>query len=532
MSLPTSPIAGALPELRNRIQDCQSALHFLPEPDSPIPGVIRFKRHLQARWDPESKRFVPLDDPRWVWEKTVLVLITAEELVDKIADADVGADVDVLAQWASDVRLLLGLAMSDQVVLMIKGLQKYYSKSRSLANKDYINAARADLDGGSATATTTTAAVNGRYAPPRPTRDQIEAEMVRLQVAEHFFLVHVEKTEDVEDWVYNIAADIALRPYKLVSKSHLNFAPAEGTKKALQPTAVLELMLQEVQGITASAAAGITEKYPTFRRLMEAFEMEEQRGGMERAEMMLQYCEVRNLKSGHASGRNLNKVSWERGFEGWWFFFFFFTYLVYSTNRHCRNGFTMRFVERTVSLLHDSMIHFFFWDSLFSDLYRISCIYQDFFSFFFFVILYYKKKKKCIHKTISSIIHTLSVFGLFSLLLGFGGTIIFIRLSLLLLLALHRHFGGGRSSGSSRRCSLPLDLLNLHHLPSQFLTSLLRTGGVEPIRMISEFHQVCRLCTFGGCCGGGGRCLLGLGFLEEIGDGFDVGALGVKSGFC
>lgn len=289
----------------------------------------------------------------------MLVLITAEELVDKIADADADADADVLAQWASDVRLLLGLAMSDQVVLMIKGLQKYYSKSRSLANKDYINAARAGLDGGSATTATTTAASNGRYAPPRPTRDQIEAEMVRLQVAEHFFLVHVEKTEDVEDWVYNIAADIALRPYKLVSKSHLNFAPAEGTKKALQPTAVLELMLQEVQGITASAAAGITEKYPTFRRLMEAFEMEEQRGGMERAEMMLQYCEVRNLKSGHASGRNLNKVSWERGFEGWWFFFFCFTYLVYSTNRHCRNGFTMRFVERTVSLLHDPMIHFF-----------------------------------------------------------------------------------------------------------------------------------------------------------------------------
>ncbi|EAL18234.1 hypothetical protein CNBK2520 [Cryptococcus deneoformans B-3501A] len=298
MCLPSSPIAGALPEIRHRIQDCQSALCFLPEPDSPIPGAIRFKRHLQARWDPGSKRFVPLDDPRWVWEKTVLVLITAEELVDKIADGG-----DTLGQWASDVRLLLGLATGDQVVLMIKGLQKYYSKSRSLANKDYINAARAGLEGGSA-ATATATAITFR----RPTREQIEAEMVRLQVAEHFFLVHVEKTEDVEDWVYNIAADIALRPYKLIAKSHLNFAPAEGSRKALQPTAVLELMLQEVQGITPSAAAGITEKYPTFRRLMEAFEMEEQRGGIERAEMMLQYCEVRNLKSGHASGRNLNKA--------------------------------------------------------------------------------------------------------------------------------------------------------------------------------------------------------------------------------
>lgn len=311
MSLPSSPIADAVPEIRNRIQDCQSALHFLPESDCPIPGVIRFKRYLQARWDPESKRFVPLDDPRWVWEKTVLIIITAEELVDKIAKGGEEGEKDVLAQWVSDVRLLLGLTMSDQVMLMIKGLQKYYSKSRALANKDYINAARAGLEAGgggggggpgSSTAIKTTR-MNGR-----PTRDRIETEMVRLQVAEHCFLVHVEKTQDVEDWVYNIAADIALRPYKLISKSHLNFAPTEGSKKALQPTAVLELMLQEVQGITPSAAAGITEKYPTFRRLMEAFEMEEQRGGVERAEMMLQFCEVRNLKSGHASGRNLNKV--------------------------------------------------------------------------------------------------------------------------------------------------------------------------------------------------------------------------------
>ncbi|WVQ91516.1 hypothetical protein IAS59_005315 [Cryptococcus gattii] len=311
MSLPSSPIAGALPEIRNRIQDCQSALHFLPESDSPIPGVIRFKRYLQARWDPESKRFVPLDDPRWVWEKTVLVIITAEELVDKIAEG--GEEKDLLAQWVSDVRLLLGLTMSDQMVLMIKGLQRYYSKSRALANKDYMNAARAGLEGGSvgsgggSSTAITTARINGR-----PTRDRIEAEMVRLQVAEHCFLVHVEKTQDVEDWVYNIAADIALRPYKLISKSHLNFAPAEGSKKALQPTAVLELMLQKVQGITPSAAAGITEKYPTFRRLMEAFEMEEQRGGVERAEMMLQFCEVRNSKSGHASGRNLNKAMSKR----------------------------------------------------------------------------------------------------------------------------------------------------------------------------------------------------------------------------
>lgn len=44
--------------------------------------------------------------------------------------------------------------------------------------------------------------------------------------------------------------------------------------------------------------------------------------------------------------------------------------------------------------------------------------------------------------------------------------------------------------------------------------------------MIPEFHQVGRLGTFGGGCGG---CLLG-GFSEEIGDGFGVG-VGVRRGF-
>ena len=51
-------------------------------------------------------------------------------------------------------------------------------------------------------------------------------------------------------------------------------------------------MLQEVQGITPSAAAGIAAEYPTFRELMEAYERAERRGGEEKAESMLKDCEV------------------------------------------------------------------------------------------------------------------------------------------------------------------------------------------------------------------------------------------------
>jgi hypothetical protein len=48
-------------------------------------------------------------------------------------------------------------------------------------------------------------------------------------------------------------------------------------------------MLQEVQGITQSAAAGIAAEYPSFAALMRAFEKAERKGT---AEALLADCEV------------------------------------------------------------------------------------------------------------------------------------------------------------------------------------------------------------------------------------------------
>ena len=50
-------------------------------------------------------------------------------------------------------------------------------------------------------------------------------------------------------------------------------------------------MLQEVQGVTPSAAAGIRTEFSSFKILMDAYEKAE-RKGRERAELMLQDCEV------------------------------------------------------------------------------------------------------------------------------------------------------------------------------------------------------------------------------------------------
>lgn len=126
----------------------------------------------------------------------------------------------------------------------------------------------------------------------------------------------MERTEEIEDWVFNLAGDVAIRPvgdmlreyhhglselmkqYKLLSKAHLSFCATDGIKKGSTPGDVFELMLQEVQGITPSAAAGIRAEYESFQILMEAYERAEQRGGRERAENLLQDCQASH-RSGH-----------------------------------------------------------------------------------------------------------------------------------------------------------------------------------------------------------------------------------------
>ncbi|KAK6905307.1 hypothetical protein I203_106130 [Kwoniella mangroviensis CBS 8507] len=309
LSKPTSPIAGALPEITKRITDNYSEIKFLDEEESTINGLIKFKRHLKARWDTEKKQFIPLDQPVWIWEGIYVLVINAEEIVDKIASAFESPDeeerLDELKLWVSDIKLTLSLTINDQLIIMIKGLQKYYSKMKSLANKEFTAAARAGLNGTTSANRNQGGRNSGRIGPDK---EIIEMALVRLQVKQRCFLVHVEKTEDIEDWLYNIAADVAIRPYKLISKSHLAFCPTDGIKKGSKPTETFELMLQEVQGITPSASMGIASEYSTFKELMEAFEKAERRGGVERAEGMLQDCEIKTLRNGTANGRKLNKA--------------------------------------------------------------------------------------------------------------------------------------------------------------------------------------------------------------------------------
>lgn len=179
MALPDSPIAGALPEIRARFTESLSEIHFLADDDSPIPGTIRIKRHVKARWDTELKRFAPLAKPYWEWDKTVLIVIDAEEVVDKMLHGQ-----DMLLDWIRDTRLLLGLDESAQIVVIVKGLGRYQAKTKTLANREFTAMARAGL-------TTIGSASSASAAPAtRLEKDLIERDLIELQVQEGVFIVH------------------------------------------------------------------------------------------------------------------------------------------------------------------------------------------------------------------------------------------------------------------------------------------------------------------------------------------------------
>jgi crossover junction endonuclease EME1 len=88
-----------------------------------------------------------------------------------------------LREWASDVRLAMGMKGNDQLMIMIKGLGKYYSKLKTAQNKEYTAAARAGVAGKDVGGLS--GATGGKLD-----REQIDMELLRLEMENGAFLVH------------------------------------------------------------------------------------------------------------------------------------------------------------------------------------------------------------------------------------------------------------------------------------------------------------------------------------------------------
>lgn len=163
------------------------------------------------------KRWDPLPESKWEEESTLVAVVDAPLVVAKVQEGS-----GVLRQWVSSMKRALGMRGKQQLFLVIRGLTKYYRKNSALANSEFRAMARAQLEG------TVTGRSDGGAQAGRVSKEEVEKQLVRLQVAEGCYLIEgelaitmcyynvahvtVETTEDMENWVWNLTADIAIRP--------------------------------------------------------------------------------------------------------------------------------------------------------------------------------------------------------------------------------------------------------------------------------------------------------------------------------
>ncbi|KZS98877.1 hypothetical protein SISNIDRAFT_492226 [Sistotremastrum niveocremeum HHB9708] len=249
-----------VPALRTKVAEYGCTVSDSPCRDNPslkqFKNLIRWKRRMTAEFDESTKEFIPLA-PGKEYIRTELTCMLYWHAAE-IADSK-GHILNVVASLRSV------LSHKHQVMVMILGWERHKKK--------------------------------------RGEKRDVENEFVDLQI-ERCPVIHVEDEESAVTWIYNLTADLGMKPHKLLQKSYLSFCPNTKITTGIDPNDTFKKMLSQIPMITESAAAGIAEERHTLNTLFEAFEA--CATDRERSELLFN-TEIRYNKDGTSSKRGALK---------------------------------------------------------------------------------------------------------------------------------------------------------------------------------------------------------------------------------
>ncbi len=151
--------------------------------DRVVPGLIKFKRFVQARYNSDKKVFEPLPrgEEHWQDETTIVLVKQAKELVDLITRGR-------LCEWLSDIKdVLKWRGKGRSAVLIIHGMKQYYAKTKSIEAKAYRDSA---LEVMNCRTSDSGASVGPARMDRRVSQEEVEKELARLHILERCFQVH------------------------------------------------------------------------------------------------------------------------------------------------------------------------------------------------------------------------------------------------------------------------------------------------------------------------------------------------------
>ena len=173
---------------------------------STIPNVIRWRRKMKARWNPELDYWEPLEHMQVENEKHVMCLMSAKEFVDLAIAQHEEQDVEThVARLKS--------AYEDCIpIYLIEGLQIWMRKNRTAENRAYqakvLSQAQANE------APTGTQSKRKKAPVEIVDEDTIEDALLRLQVMNGCLVHHTMTSVETAEWVANFTQHISTIPYR------------------------------------------------------------------------------------------------------------------------------------------------------------------------------------------------------------------------------------------------------------------------------------------------------------------------------
>ncbi|KAJ7193517.1 hypothetical protein GGX14DRAFT_701109 [Mycena pura] len=195
--------------------------------------VFSWRSTMSKRYDPAARAWLPVA-PYIKNEKTYLVYMTADKLVECLRDEDGAKNVVRRVRSVYDGHPDGPL----QIFFMIEGLKAFLRRRSRI-----------------------------QY-----TKDDIERALAALQMAEGIHLLYVETVPDAVERLYDLSADLGIKPYKLVERSHLPFCADTHQSTGADLADTWTKMLAQVHRVTEAGAAGIAARFPTPRALFSAYE--------------------------------------------------------------------------------------------------------------------------------------------------------------------------------------------------------------------------------------------------------------------
>ena len=250
---------------------------------SPVPGVVRWKRKVEARWDEEARQFVPVMPERVEDEAQILVIVTAEEFVRIIAQDGVGVHARDLMEMFPETEVLLYL---------IERLEPWRRSMRNKRNRKFAVQVHERLAAGSGSCSSASA-LQEKTSERRQKRkeegdkrteleniiddDVLEDALLELQLTHPCIKVHhTNCSVETAHWITTFTSHISTVLWKqaeMCSRADAGFCmDSNQIRTGEDARDAFVRMLEQVSRVTAPIAHGVVREFGDVATLVRELE--------------------------------------------------------------------------------------------------------------------------------------------------------------------------------------------------------------------------------------------------------------------